>query len=261
MTQIACGLHGIRPSGRSTGVLRASSGGSGRFKKEMATWLGQLVVQLQAATAKAKSAAASGKAAAQAAIDKVDTLKAEVAGMLAAAHTSPLPYGGDPTTAPEGATLAGAFEWRLDPANTEKPSTLPRSVLALVLLVGGGLLGGSLISRRLATSGTAGGAGTPAAAGGAAAGGAAVAGGQTPEGWSSFGDQSGWSPDASGVDPVTAAGTAGAAGAAVGPPSDDAAAGAAQGADAAGDAAAAGGDATEAIEPVDPEKPGGGKTG
>ena len=81
-------------------------------------------------------------------IDTADNLKAEVAGLVTAAHTSPLPYGGDPADAPEGTKLAGAYEFRVDPADTETSATLPRILVSILLLVVAGLVGNWALKRR-----------------------------------------------------------------------------------------------------------------
>ena len=133
------------------------------------------------------------------------------------AHECPLPYGCDVTEAPEGTKLAGAYEFRMDPADTEAPSTLPRVLLGLVLLLVAGFLGARFVTQRrqaaLATAG--GGAGSPEGPGA----GEPVAGGY-PSGSDEGGSAAG----------LAAAGAAGAGAAAVALTDDD---------DAGGDATAA----------------------
>jgi hypothetical protein len=131
------------------------NGGIAGVKSEIGAYVAELSVALQAAKAQVDEAVAEGKEAAGAVIDKADTLKAEVAGLVTAAHESPLPYGGDPADAPEGTKLAGAYEFRLDPADTEAPSTIWRLLLAIVLLVAGGFVGNWALSRRPAAAGAA----------------------------------------------------------------------------------------------------------
>jgi hypothetical protein len=124
----------------------------------MAAYVASIVVQLKAALAAAKDNAPEAKEKVAAAVDTADTVKAEIGGLMMAAHTSPLPYGGDPSTAPPGTELAGAYEFILDPANTEAPSTLPRLLLGILALLAGGFAANMLISRRSAAAATAGGA-------------------------------------------------------------------------------------------------------
>lgn len=149
-----------------TSGLDQIGGGIAGVKSEIGTYAAELVVALQAAKAEVAGAVESGKEAAGAVVERADMLKAEVAGLVMAAHQSPLPYGGDPAEAPEGTKLAGAYEFRLDPADHEAPSTLPRILISIVLLVGAGLLGSWAAGRRQAVTVTAGagaGAATPAA--------------------------------------------------------------------------------------------------
>ncbi len=110
-----------------TAGLDQVGGGIEGVKTELGAYGAELAVALQAAKIEVDAAVANGTEAVGAVIDKADTLKAEVAGLVTAAHTSPLPYGGDPGDAPEGTKLAGAYEFRVDPANTEAPATNPGS--------------------------------------------------------------------------------------------------------------------------------------
>jgi hypothetical protein len=68
----------------------------------------------------------------------IDNVKAEVGGITVAAQRSPLPYGGDPATAPEGTQLAGAYEFRVDAADSNAPNTPWRILFGLVFLLGAG---------------------------------------------------------------------------------------------------------------------------
>jgi hypothetical protein len=64
--------------------------------------------------------------------------------------------------APEGTKLAGAYEFRMDPADQEAPSTLPRVLLGLVLLLVAGFVGGRFVTaRQEAALATAGGGSSP----------------------------------------------------------------------------------------------------
>ena len=66
------------------------------------------------------------------------------------------------TEAPEGTKLAGAYEFRMDPADTEAPSTLPRVLLGLVVLLVAGFVGARFVTqRRQAAPATAGGGSGP----------------------------------------------------------------------------------------------------
>ncbi len=125
--------------------------GMGGIKSELSVWAGAMAVAIQSAAAEAKTAIESGKDAAAAAIEHLDTLSAEVHGLKLAAATSPLPFGGFPETAPAGTKLAGAYEFRIDAADAEHPSTLPRLLIALVLFIGGGFLLRGLAGRHAAT--------------------------------------------------------------------------------------------------------------
>ncbi len=131
-----------------TSGLAQIDSGVGGAKTDIGNYVAELTVALQAAKAQVDEAVAEGKDAVGAVIDKADTLKAEVAGLVVAAGTSPLPYGGEPAQAPEGTKLAGAYEFRIDPADYEAPSTLPRILIAIVALIGAGLLGNWAYKRR-----------------------------------------------------------------------------------------------------------------
>ena len=163
--------------------------------------MAELAVALQAAKAEVGAAVESGKETAGAVIDKADTLKAEVAGLVTMAHECPLPYGCDVTEAPDGTKLAGGYAFRMDPADTEAPSTLPRVLLGLVLLLVAGFVGARFVTQRrqaaLATAGDGSGPDGPDA-------GAPLAGGY-PDG----------SDDGGSSASLAAAGAAGAGGAAV----------------------------------------------
>ena len=145
-----------------TSGLDQVSGGIAGVKTEIGSYVAELAVALQAAKAEVGAAVESGKETAGAVIDKADTLKAEVAGLVTMAHECPLPYGCDVTEAPDGTTLAGAYEFRMDPADTEAPSTLPRVLLGLVLLLVAGFVGARFVTqRRQAAPATAGGGSGP----------------------------------------------------------------------------------------------------
>jgi hypothetical protein len=189
----------------SSGMAQVQSG-IGGVKSEVSQWAAAMVVAIQSAVAGAKDAVESGKATAEEAADKANTLIASVHGIVVAAGTSPLPYGGDPADAPEGTKLAGAYEFRIDAADAEGPATLPRILIALVLLLVGGFIGTRMFKRPAAAG---------AAAGAGAAGGAAAGAGAVPEGWASFSDQQAARAAAAGA--AAGGATAGAAAAGAGP--------------------------------------------
>lgn len=129
------------PGGQDiTAGIATLGAGLGDAKVVLGDFLAQVVVAATAAVEKGKKVAANADAA-------VVSLKASVAGLVMAAHQSPLPYGGDPANAPEGTVLAGAYEFRVDAADGNLPQTLPRILLGVVLLIGAGALG-YVVSRR-----------------------------------------------------------------------------------------------------------------
>jgi uncharacterized protein YjbJ (UPF0337 family) len=137
------------PGGQQlTGGLDQVSTGISGVKTELSAYVANLLVVLQAAKVEVDAAIESGTEAVGGVIDTADNLKAEVAGLVTAAHTSPLPYGGDPADAPEGTKLAGAYEFRVDPADTEAPATLPRILISILLLVVAGFVGNWALKRR-----------------------------------------------------------------------------------------------------------------
>ena len=122
------------PGGQSltTGFSTLGSG-VGDAKSLLGGWLAETIATLQVAAASAGDKVAD--------IDEtVVTLKAEVSGLAMAAHQSPLPYGGDPAEAPEGTVLAGAFEFRVDAADNNQPTTGTRILIGLIALIGAGAL-------------------------------------------------------------------------------------------------------------------------
>lgn len=178
----------------TSGLDQISTGASG-VKSEMAAYVAELTVALTSAGAAAQEAIESGKATAADLIDKADALKAEVGGMVVAAGQSPLPYGGDSADAEEGTKLSGAYEFRMDPADTEAPSTLPRILLGLVLLLVAGFVGGRLVTQR--SQGAAATAGGGSSADGADSGG--PVGGGSPAGSDSGGSAAGVATAAAGM--------------------------------------------------------------
>jgi hypothetical protein len=148
-----------------TSGLDQIRGGVAGVKTEVGSYVAELSVALQAAKAEVDAAVEEGKEAAGAVVEKADTLKAEVAGLITMAHECPLPYGCDVTEAPEGTKLAGAYEFRMDPADTEAPSTLPRVLIGLVVLLVAGFVGARFVTqRRHPVAATTGGGTGPAAA-------------------------------------------------------------------------------------------------
>ncbi len=122
------------PGGQSltTGFSTVGSG-VGDAKSLLGDWLAETIATLQVAAASASDTVAN--------IDqRVVALKAEVSGLAMAAHQSPLPYGGDPAEAPEGTVLAGAFEFRVDAADNNQPTTGTRVLIGLIALIGAGAL-------------------------------------------------------------------------------------------------------------------------
>ena len=67
--------------------------------------------------------------------------------------TSPFPYGGDASQLPEGTVLAGAYEFRIDAADTNHPYTLPRILIGLIAMIAAGFAGKALAGRRNDTGG------------------------------------------------------------------------------------------------------------
>jgi hypothetical protein len=155
------------PGGQQvTGGLSQISGGIDDVKTELGNYVSEAVVTLQGVGAEVSETVENVD-------EKVVTLKAEVGGMVMAAHQSPLPYGGDPANAPADTVLAGAYEFRVDAADTNQPNTGPRILVGLVALVGAGALSYFVGRQRGAAGGAAGGA--------AAAGGDDASGGDAPK--------------------------------------------------------------------------------
>ncbi len=122
------------PGGQNvTSGLDQIGAGVGDAKSLLGNWLAETIATVKAGAAAAGDAVADVDA-------TVVNLKAEVSGMVMAAHQSPLPYGGDPQNAPEGTVLAGAYEFRVDAADTNQPNTGPRVLVGLVALIGAGAL-------------------------------------------------------------------------------------------------------------------------
>ena len=165
------------PGGQNvTAGLDQIGAGVGDAKSLLGNWLAETIATVKA------GAAAAGDALSD--VDEtVVTLKAEVSGMVMAAHQSPLPYGGDPEQAPADTVLAGAYEFRVDAADTNQPYTGPRILVGLVALVGAGALSyfvGRSKGQQAATDEVPEAATVGAAAAGASASGAAAPSGEPP---------------------------------------------------------------------------------
>lgn len=137
------------PQGQQiTGGLGQVSSSLGGIGNELGTFVAGLVASLQTGAAAIRPKVGQAKASAQAAVQRVNLLKAEIGAMLLMANKSPLVYGGDPKDAPPNTVLAGAYEFRIDPANTEEPATVPRILLGLVALIIAGIIGRVVAKRR-----------------------------------------------------------------------------------------------------------------
>gem|GEM_PF-4441539 len=129
------------PNGQllTAGVSQAKTG-VGAAKTELANFAAQLVVAVKGVATTTAGVAGDTNTAVVAA-------KSSIAGLVAAAGQSPLPYGGDPANAPPGTVLAGAYEFRVDAADTNQPNTAGRVIVGLLaLLAAGGL--SSLVAHR-----------------------------------------------------------------------------------------------------------------
>jgi hypothetical protein len=127
------------------GGLEETRGGIGEITSQLGAYLGGLVATLSSALTEIGAKGPTVKAKLQ---DTVKTLNADVnaakgavGGMMMAAHSSPLPYGGNPQDAPEGTALAGAYEFRVDAADHDGPATDVRFILGLIALFGAGGIG------------------------------------------------------------------------------------------------------------------------
>ena len=114
--------------------------------------LGLAGAEISAAVAEASAAIAGGVDAANQAIVG---LKAGFAGLAAKSAESPLIYGPLPEGTPEDTVLAGAYEFRIDAASTDKPYTLPRILVGVLALVGAVLIAKYLGGRSAAKAETA----------------------------------------------------------------------------------------------------------
>ena len=140
------------------------SAGLGKAGDQVSNYVADVVATAQAAAAEGKEVAAEVEA-------HANTIKAEMAGLKGRLAESPLPYGGgmntvyapagDPAAVQSQATelvsttgsakaadgiqptteLFGAYQFMLDPADSNAPNTPWRIVLALLFVVGAGLIG------------------------------------------------------------------------------------------------------------------------
>lgn len=112
--------------------------------QQLTTGLGQVSSGVSAALAEVSAFAAQAIAALQGGVADADqvlvNLKASIAGLLAKSAESPLIYGPLPEGTPEDTVLAGAYEFRVDAADTNMPYTLPRILVGLLALIAGGLV-------------------------------------------------------------------------------------------------------------------------
>ena len=147
ITNVVDSVLSSPPGQQITGGLTQVGAGVGDARSILGDYLAQTIVTLQGVGERAGDVASDVDAA-------VVTVKADVAGLVQMAGTSPLPYGGDPTAAPEGTVLAGAFEFRVDAADSNQPNTGPRILVGLVALIGAGALS-YFVGRRRGDAGLA----------------------------------------------------------------------------------------------------------
>jgi hypothetical protein len=129
------------PGGQNlTGGLDQIGSGVSDAQSLLSSYLAEVITTVKA------GAASAGET-----LEDVDEavvgVKAEVAGLVKAAHASPLPYGGDPANAPDGTVLAGAYEFRVDAADGELPKTPWRLLAGIAALAVGGLVA-TFLTRR-----------------------------------------------------------------------------------------------------------------
>lgn len=116
------------PGGQQlTGGLDQVSTGLGLARAELSAFLADVITQV-------RGLAGSGN-------EAIVALRASIAGLAAGAARSPLVYGAPDPNAPPDTVLAGAYEFRIDAADSNIPNTLPRILLGLVALIAAGLLG------------------------------------------------------------------------------------------------------------------------
>jgi hypothetical protein len=116
------------PNGQQiTGGLGQIQTGLNSAVQELTTFIGAAIVQARGLAGSADEA--------------VVNVRASIAGLLQAASASPLVYGEPDPNAPPDTVLAGAYEFRIDAADSNIPNTLPRILLGLVALIAAGLLG------------------------------------------------------------------------------------------------------------------------
>ena len=109
-----------------TGGLDQLSTGISLIGDELTAFLAGVIVEIQTGV-----------------VPAVTSLQAGLAGLIEMGHQSPLVYGPKDVAelgAPEGTFLAGAYEFRVDAADSEHPNTVPRILLGVVLLVAAGAI-------------------------------------------------------------------------------------------------------------------------
>ena len=171
---IDSGLTNLSGAGASLDQIASGkaqvSAGLGQASDDVKAYIAEVVALAQATAEEAGDAAAEAEA-------QLNTVKAEMAGLLGRMAESPLPYGGGFNTAyaPAGDTQAvtdasiallpndepveetdgvvhtaelfGAYQFMLDPADRARPTVPWRIALALILVIGAGLLGTRLAKR------------------------------------------------------------------------------------------------------------------
>jgi hypothetical protein len=99
--------------------------------------IGLASAEISAFAAEAIAALQGGVATAN---EVIVNLRASISGLLAKSAESPLIYGPLPEGTPEDTVLAGAYEFRVDAADTNQPYTLPRILIGLLAIIAGGLI-------------------------------------------------------------------------------------------------------------------------
>lgn len=112
--------------------------------QQLTLGLGQVQSGVSNALGEVSAFAAQAIAALQGGVANVDqiliNLKASLGGLLAKSAESPLVYGPLPEGTPDDTVLAGAYEFRIDAADSNGPNTLPRILVGLLALIAGGLV-------------------------------------------------------------------------------------------------------------------------
>jgi flagellin-like hook-associated protein FlgL len=126
ISQVVAGVLASPGGQQITGGLAQVKGGAGMAAAEIGAFAADAIAKVKGLAGDANTA--------------IVDVKASLAGLVTAASTPPLIYGPVPEGTPPGTVLTGAYEFRIDAADTNLPYTPWRILLGVLALIGASVL-------------------------------------------------------------------------------------------------------------------------